>query len=219
MEAAVKGKPRLKAVLGTVMQVTFSRADGPVKAQYVGMERDSFIIVKIPFGASVHEHLFEGNKVVVKYISGGRVYGFQSKVLMYAFRKPMILTVLTYPETIETHLLRGEERVQFLAPALLKSLDKQLHGFVLDISTGGCRFAYEPMENFDKIDFGSIKNLRLAFQMLGVDGVREIGCHVMNVSRDGDAISIGLKFDNVDSSVIESINEYVKKAAGLLGRI
>ncbi|MEW5723975.1 MAG: flagellar brake protein [Thermodesulfobacteriota bacterium] len=210
------GTPRLTAEIGTVMQVTFSRSSKPIKALFVGMEKNAYILLRFPPGAGIHDHLFEGNKAVIKYVAAGRVYGFQTAVIGYMYKRRLILVVLSYPRNLETHLLRGEQRVDFFAPATLSVAGNNLHGFVVDLSPSGCRFAFEASQDNPPFDFNVIQEVNLSFQVVGLEGYHDFGCQLKNTAQDGAVTSLGLQFNKVNPPVIQEIKDYVTRVSSFL---
>lgn len=208
---------RLDVELGTMMLATFERASKPIKSLFVGMEPGNYMILRFPSGAGVHDHLFEGNPVVIKFVSEGRIYGFQSQVLGYMYKKRLILVVVAYPANIETHLLRKENRVDFFVPAKLAVAGKTIPGFVVDLSPGGCRFAFEAASENLVFDFNVVKEVRLTFELLGLEGGRDFTCAVKNTKPEGETLSLGLQFGPLEDDVSRAITGYVRQVSQFLG--
>ena len=208
--------PKLPTEIGTVMQVTFSKSSKPLKALYVGMEPGGYIILRFPPGTGVHDHLFEGNEAVVKFVSAGKVFGFHTAVIGYMYKRRLILVVLGYPTSVETHLLRGESRVDFFAPGALNVAGNNVNGLVVDLSPSGCRFAFESPRDNPPLDFTVIQEVKLSFQFVGLEGYQTLGCQVKNVTHDAGVVSLGLLFNRVDAAVIDEIKDYVTRVSNFL---
>lgn len=204
--------PKLYLELGTAAMINFDRAQTPIKAVYVGMERGSYIILRCPTGVGVHDFLFEGNRAVVKYVSKGQVFGFKSKVMGYMFKKRLILVVMEYPDLVETHDLRGERRIEYLTPARLSTATHTVEGFVVDISTSGCKFVSDE-PGADNINFIELKHVNLSFQLVGREGMYSFGCEVKNIRNEKKTISLGLMFSRVDAEAIQGVKEYVEQVS------
>ena len=207
---------RLGAEIGTVMLAKFARTTTPFKGTFIGMEPGSFFILRLPTGAGVHDHLFEGNQVVVKHLHDGIVYGFRSSVMAYLYKKGVILVLLDYPSSLETHELRKEQRVDFLVPATLSSEEGSVEGFVLDISPSGCRFAMDPSFESSPIDFDLIKEVTINFEIIGVQGAKQFNCRVKSIIQNHPPISLGLEFDQVERSITGGIRKYVQQVSRFL---
>ena len=174
MDKGQNRENQVKAEIGTTMLATFSRTSQPFKAIYVGMEPGSYLILRFPPGTGIHDHLFEGNALVVKYVHGGKVYGFRTEVMAYLYKKRIILVVLAYPEIVETVALRKEQRIDFLVPARLTVAGEGLDGFIVDLSPSGCRFAMDVTPEHIPYDFKIIKEATIAFQLIGQEGMKEL---------------------------------------------
>ena len=209
--------PRLHAEIGTIMLATFYRTTKPYKARYVGMEGGQYLILRLPAGAGIHDHLYEGNQVVIKYVSEGRVYGFRTEITGYMYKKGLILAVLAYPEKVETHHLRGEMRVKYLAPAQLAVRGIAYNGFVMDISPGGCRVAVEVPESNDlSLNLEEGAEVRMTCQLVGVEGPHEFGCMVMNIREENGWVNLGLLFAEVNDDDVQTIDDYVREVSAFL---
>jgi len=210
---------RISAELGTVMLVTFSRTTTPIKAVFVGMEEGGYIIVRFPSGSGIHDYLYEGNEVVIKYIFSGKVFGFRSEVVGYLFKKRLLLVVFSYPKEIEIHRLRKEQRIDFLVPGRLTDDGVAWEGFVVDISPGGCRFSITDTSAGAKAPFVQADaEVNITFQLVGMETEKELSCKVKSIEKHHDLISLGLEFKDADETITLAIRNYVQQAARFLER-
>jgi c-di-GMP-binding flagellar brake protein YcgR len=217
MPADENGRPakptRLGVALGTVMLATFFNETRALKGLYVGQEAGGYVILRFPASAPIEDHLYEGNRLVIKFIADGTVFGFQSQVMGYVYKKKLILVVLSYPESVETHVLRESQRVDFLVPAVLQAAGQSIEGIVVDLSAGGCRFRFDPSQHSQPPDFNQAKNVTVSFQIVGREGVHDFGCTVMNQTPMTGGIALGLRFDQVADEVTEGIRDYVTQVS------
>ena len=218
-QAAVK-TPRIPAALGTPMMVTFARSSNVLKALFVGMEQGGYLVLRFPSGAAgVHDHLYEGNEAVIKFVSDGSVYGFRTEVLGYMYKRRLILVVFRFPAGIETHALRKEKRIEFLAPGVLTVAGNNIPGFIVDLSPSGCRFTYDLTPENSSLDFTVIRELTLSFQIVGREGSQKAGCQVKSVQLEAPgAVYLGLAFSNPDETIATAIRDYVDQVAGFFNR-
>lgn len=207
---------RLPWEIGTVTLITFAKAGKAFKSMYVGMEPGEYILLRLPPGAGVHDHLFEGNSAVIKFIAEGTVYGFHTSVIGYMYKKRIILVALAYPVSMETRVLRAEHRINFFVPATLTVTGNQLPGLIVDISPSGCRFTFDTAPEAQPYDFTVIKDVNLSFQLPGIQGNQVFGCLVKNVSADSNRNYLGLKFEKVNESILTEIEEYVRQVTHYL---
>ncbi|MFH1134740.1 MAG: PilZ domain-containing protein [Pseudomonadota bacterium] len=210
------GGKRLIPDIGTVMLTAFARDSHPLKALFVGVEPGGYMILRYPPGAPVNDHLYEGNHLVIKFVHAGKVYGFQSRVKGYIFKPGLILGVISYPDAVETIELRKEQRVDFFVPAELEAGAEKLKGFVVDISPGGCKFAFELQNETPPFDFENIKKAFISFQLVGREGDWTFSCQIKKVTAEPRSVSLGLQFEKVEASITEGIRRYVNQVADFL---
>jgi c-di-GMP-binding flagellar brake protein YcgR len=204
----------ISAELGTVMLVSFARTTTPLKAVFVGMEHGAYLIVRFPPGSGIHDYLFEGNEAVIKYISSGKVFGFRAEVLGYLYKKRLILVVFSHPKEIEIHQLRKEQRIEFLVPGRLLVDGVVFEGFVVDISPGGCRFSMvESSAGINASDLKAANEVKVTFQLVGMEEQKELSCKVKGTETHRDRISLGLEFEDADETITSAIRNYVQQAA------
>jgi hypothetical protein len=208
------GKNKFQAQIGDAMMVTFDRTDEPIKAVFTGMETGAFFILRLPPGAGVSDHLFEGNGAVIKYVSEGTVYGFRAEVAAYLYKKRLILVVFSFPRTVETHELRKEPRIGFLVPAELELADRRVNGFVVDISPGGCRFTTTLPPGDLPVDLQVVKEVALHFALVGLEGRQVINCEIKNVAQRQNGLSLGLQFSQPEDRITEGIRDYIVQVSG-----
>lgn len=209
-------KEKIKIELGTSMLVTFSGTTTPMKGLFVGMEHGQYLVLRFPAGSGVHDHLYEGNELVVRYVHDGQVFGFRSVVFGYMFKKRLMLVVIAYPSAFETHYLRREQRVGYHVPAQAAVGDAAIDAYVVDLSPNGCRLLLDDPEDLP-FNPNKLGNLTLSFPFIGLEGVRNFSCIVKNVvpGPDKKELYLGLEFDKVDETVIETIRGYIKQVSPL----
>ncbi len=206
---------RLTLELGTKMLVSFRSQEEPVKAVFVGMEPGGYLILRLPSGAGMSDHLYEGNKAVVKYVSFGNVYGFQSEVSSYLFKRNLVLVIMTYPSAVEVYELRGERRVEVHLPAEVKTPAGTHRGFILDLSPSGCRFAFrEDEQPLPDLEAGA--EVSVSVRLLGMQGQQNIICRVRNVFQGSIKSELGLSFKKLSDEVLEAIKVYVDEVSDFL---
>ena len=210
------GGIRLAPEVGTVMLTTFAKSSSPLKALFVGMEPGGYMILRYPAGAPVNDYFYEGARLVIKFVHGGKVYGFQAAVKGYIFKPGLILCVISYPDAVETIPLRKEERIEFFAPAELEAGMEKVDGFILDISPGGCRFAFQTQNEAPPFDLEKIKQASISFQMVGREGVCSFLCHIKKATVEASCVSLVLQFEKMDEDVVEGIRQYVTRVSQFL---
>ena len=202
---------RLHLEIGQKVKVEITGKKTPFNAVFVGLELDHFIVLRLPLGSGIHEYLYEGSGVVIKYVGFGKVFGFKTTVIGYLLKKSILAVFLTYPEAVETVELRTEKRVDCYLPAHLKSDQHSATGFVLDLSTGGCRFGCSPFDECVMSTENIGKNVTLVVVLLGMEGTQNIPCLVKGVQHQGLSISIGLQFVDLEDKIAGGISRMSTK--------
>ena len=64
--------------------------------------------------------------------------------------------------------------------------------------------------------FNLIHEVNLTFQLVGLEGAKKFGCQVKNVTHEGHTTSLGLRFNQVEHSVIDEIKSYVIQVSHFL---
>ena len=117
--------------IGTRLQVSLEGRDRKMESELVGLKKYHYFIVKLP-----ENILYVGNKVVVRYMQGSKIYAFRSKVLANIF-DPDILVFLHYPSTIEQQELRRSPRYPCSLPATAEIGYHVVQAVISDLSTLG----------------------------------------------------------------------------------
>ena len=130
---------RLNMDLGTSLQIEIQGLDAKIKTKLIGMETWEYLILKAPTGyTGIRNKMVEGNKVVVRYVQEGSVYGFEAYILG-VLEKPVSLLVIDYPRAVEEKTLRKTERRDCYIICTLGMDGEESEGVLVDISATGCR--------------------------------------------------------------------------------
>ncbi len=203
--------------VGLPIQVEISGVSLKMGSVSVGYLADNCLIIKYPstgaFG-SIASKLFKGNKVTVRYISGGDVLGFQSE-LLGTISDPLKLLFIAYPTQIARHSLRSCRRVECYLPADLnidrvKNGDIVKDGIITDISSTGCNFTIVKGSP-DRVlpDVRMNDPIILHVQLPGMEDKIELSARIRNMQRDSQKISMGIQFDHIDEERKMRIIEYI----------
>jgi c-di-GMP-binding flagellar brake protein YcgR len=185
--------------------------------EFVGMERDAYLIVRVPRIAGVTEHLQKDKKVRVRTIEHGQVYGFEAEVA-WIMSTPFRLLFLRYPMFVEVLNLRGSQRVECFLPAEFKTVDSSswTRGLVLNISRGGCQVVLDPVEGGQPdIDVGA--GVMLELRLPGSERVLIVGGQARNVRKMETRAQVGVQFDpETPPGTIGAVKEYVQNLTDYL---
>lgn len=206
----------IKIEMGTKVQFNFAGDTTPIRAVFIGMEPGNFLVLKLPTGAGLSEQLYDGRKVIIKYVSFGKVYGFETNISGYIFRKGLVLVLLASPENVETLELRSQERIDCYIPSKITISNQDNAGIILDISPGGCKFGISKSgyksDALPKIDQEAIVHFRFP----GSDTEQQIECCIKNIHQTGHNISLGLMYISIKSEVQNALRQYVQDVLQLI---
>lgn len=216
---------RVAIELGTSINFEVHGVDSRLKSSFVGMEPEKYVIIKIPNGPPGYQSkLVKGNRIIVRYLYTGTVYGFQTQIIT-AIADPTRLLFLEYPNMIEEHSLRSSQRVDCYLPCKCvleesakaegdKPVIHEIEGVVVDLSQVGCKVVFVS----SKIEAGLLNGvddteMRIFIQLPGVsEDVCLVGI-VKSLNSDKTSTSVGISFSSIESDVEEKINSYLSIAS------
>ena len=206
---------RIDIGMGTGMMLDIEGVDGKVKSRLVGLVPSEFIIVTAPIGhAGIREKLFGGNKLTLRYIFAGKVYGFETEIIAM-ITKPKSMLVIHYPSTFMTASLRKSERYDCYIPCKMKIDNTDYEGTIMDFSTSGVRCLIPGLSEKIQRDIASD----------GVDGVLifdapndkkslDISVTIVNQTEYKSASKVGVAFDAFDDDVqvrVDKLAEFLER--------
>ena len=175
-----------------------------IKPTVIGIDLGRYLLVKFPSKLNIADYqdvLLSGGAVIVRYILeglSGECVAF-STTIQQVLSSPNRLIFLNYPTKIENRQLRTHQRKKTHLPAQI-SLNKDadrltgncIGGYIVDISSRGCQFAFRPGDGK-----GGIKKcpVHIAITIVGVETPLIINAHVKNNRLESGQILVGIKFD------------------------
>lgn len=201
---------RLSLDIGSQVTVDFENIDSPLNTTLVGMTAKSFLIVTTPEHFALTGITLEKNKgLMVKYLDMGKLCLFKSEILRI-IHHPGNLLFLSYPSLIHYHELRKARRVSILIPCTL-SLENntQFQGSLIDLSYAGglCQMQTKDAEALPDVQIE--ENVILRCLLPGLQEEQEIHGIVKNISKNSQEARIGIAFQNLRSSLQNTINHYL----------
>ncbi len=198
--------PRLEISIGTPLKMEIEGVDEQVGGVFVGMAPSEFLVVQAPRIFAYRNSLFEGNRLVVRYLYSGRVFGFHCEVAGSLYKPNIKLLFLSYPEKVEELNLRKHERVECCIPSVLTVGESKIKGNILDLSIGGCMFTAQD-RNIPVVEVG--QKVGLICTLPGVSGTHTLNCITRNVSKDSSKLRLGLQFHDLSSVLLSEIDSYM----------
>jgi hypothetical protein len=206
--------------VGTQLQIEIDGVAARMQSVSVGWLPDNYLVIRQPstgFGSIAHK-LFKGNKVTVRYLSGGAVFAFQSQVIA-ATDSPRVI-FLTYPTVVVRRSLRAAQRfLCYLQANLLIEHDNpdfaadEYRVIITDISLMGCAVEMTTELNpkvkilpYIKMD----ETIKIRTQLPGVEKVIELQGEVRRTQRDERELNIGVRFDKSIAHAKDDVAEYIR---------
>jgi c-di-GMP-binding flagellar brake protein YcgR len=207
-EDVLRGKI-LNIGMGTTVHVHLSGLDAPFKSVMVGQEPQKYLMIRVPMLTGIIYKLYEGNRVTVRYMYAGCVYGFLSTILHF-ITKPSSLLFLAYPKTIEILELRRSRRVDCFFPATAKIQEKECTGTIVDISAGGCKFSIDTSSGVKAPLIEVEENISLSFLLIGSSQPETVLGKVRSISRDQGKVVVGIQFDALSTETKKRIEALIE---------
>lgn len=187
---------RITVDIGIPIKLELEGIEIPLHSIVIGFENNKYIIIKAPEPFSRVEHkLFKGNDLIVRYISEGTVYAFQSRVLE-VITKPLALLFIEYPRIIQHHELREQRRLNCHIPTRVILGENENIGCILDLAVSGCRCLIQAAKNpglLLRCEVDNILTLKCIFpgstEMITLKGT------VKNMKSTRKEIDLGINFD------------------------
>lgn len=112
-------------------------------SRFVGWSPHKYMVLSLPTVVTVRDHIYDGKKLVIRYMScDGLVCGFET-VVQGAVFTPQRIVLVDYPSKIAVHNIRKGKRVSVFIGGELTFADKSCKCYILDISLDGCQIALD----------------------------------------------------------------------------
>jgi hypothetical protein len=138
----------LALVPGALAQIEFDAMPGRHGASVVGFEENKYLILRLSSPADIPvARLIRGSSCAIRYIHGGKAYGFNTHGLG-TFAIPDRLFCVAWPRIVAERNLREVKRVECALPAELVGEEEGVGIVVRDLSVLGLGLVYrlEPEE-------------------------------------------------------------------------
>jgi hypothetical protein len=187
---------RIAVEIGIPVKIELAGIEFALQSTIVGLENNKYIIIKAPEPFQRVEHkLFKGNDLIVRYLSDGTVYAFQTKV-METIVKPLPLLFLEYPSIIQHHELRVQKRLNCHIPVRAILGEQENIGCILDLAVSGCRCLLRATKNKSLLVCDLDNRLELKCIIPGSKEIITLTGTVKNLKRTRKEIDLGINFDS-----------------------
>jgi len=187
---------RISVEIGTPVKIEVQDIELPLQSSIVGLEAEKYIIIKAPEPFKRIQHkLYPGNELIIRYISNGTVFAFQTKMIE-TITSPIPLLFINYPQIIQQHELRGQKRVNCQIPARIVSHDLENVGCIIDMASSGCRCIIQTKKNSPLIKFDLENELVLKCIFPGSKELVALPGIIKNVKRTAHEYDLGVYFSS-----------------------
>ena len=205
--------------VGTPLQVEIDGVTLKMNSISIGYLADDYLIIKHPstgkFG-SIASKLYQGNRITVRYVSGGNIFAFQSE-LIGATDAPVRLLAIAYPTLIIRHSLRKDRRLDCHLPAEIRKTARTKHviddavdeGMITDISHSGCSFDMVTMAGRTLPELSMNETVTLLVRFPGTESEVELPGEVKRIKRDNRKMNLGFQFGEMGEDLKNMITGYV----------
>lgn len=199
---------RLNIELGGQLNIKLGEKGHSFKASLIGIEPQTYLILKIALPREFQGHLHKDKKLNIKYFSLGSEYGFSANIINN-INDPFKLTFVSYPIEVKNLDTRSKMRVCCHIPSTINLNKKNIKGTITDISTNGCRFVVKLPVNLQPRQVMLIDNIQFSFPIMGLKGLQTFHGNVKNTTIDKEKIAMGIAFTNLGSEITSSISDYI----------
>jgi c-di-GMP-binding flagellar brake protein YcgR len=167
--------------------------------ELVGYKTSKYILFRIEDDILPDRFFINGLAVVCRFLvedSVGECFAFKSELLQL-MRFPDKLAVISFPQLIQRRALRNERRSSIFIPATVRLNLEVVHnsrsfkGHLTDVSSGGCRFLFDPSHQGSKVNLAPVI-LHILCEKHGID--QQIQGEVRNSRVEERGLSIGIQF-------------------------
>jgi c-di-GMP-binding flagellar brake protein YcgR len=193
--------------IGTKMSLKGSPAEKAVWTILVGMEKNRYILLRLP--RELSDSTATGSLMTVKYVDRHLIFGFSATILQ-TIRSPFPLLFLEYPNSVETLNLRYYDRAICFLPTTIYLEDKEIPVHIIDLSRGGCLIAADP----DLAGpLSALEKGASFFSQFILDGPDTfyVRCEIRNMNTERQKLLLGLKFIDLPEESEQQIGGYVKQ--------
>ncbi len=206
--AQIGKKDALNVEIGAKLQMEIEGVDFVVSSVFIGMMINEFVIAAPPSRfVTIKEKLFQGNGVIVKYLSEGIVFAFQTRIIDL-IKQPIKVIILEYPKLIQNHELRSLKRNECFLLATIEIGRIVKECVIRDISKRGCR-CHIPVPKVGKNPYTLKTEVELKCKFPGLEETFSLKGKVKNIRQEGKFTSLGIKFDILPEKIQNVIAHYI----------
>jgi HD-GYP domain-containing protein (c-di-GMP phosphodiesterase class II) len=203
---------RFSMEIGSTIQVQLSEKSRRVNAKFIGMDPGAYIIVSLPKIEELKEQLFREKKIVLRYMTGGTIFGFESNVIALNLQ-PARLLFLTYPRRIQSCEIRKHSRFDCIYHSRIILSGVNYEGMITNISMGGCQFIMDRLDEHGAFALKAGDSVNLSFQAPEGRPIESLSGEVRNIKSSDNRVEIGIRFLDLQDDVKDVLTECIRNLA------
>lgn len=165
-----------------------------LRSTLIGYEKGTYLIISNPNMGLYGHKMFDGNRIIARYLRDGVVYGFQTTIIG-SIGIPFPMVFVEFPASLEWLELRRETRVKTNIPIKVSLANQQLDGRLLDISPRGCKIRFMAYTEKHLASLPTGAGIKMAGKLPGMDEASILSGRIRSLSRDGAIVVVGMEFD------------------------
>ena len=198
---------------GTTLSLEFEHIPKKLSSMLLGYSVDDYLILKIPASwnaALVKPHLYKGNRIIVRFIEDGVVYGFGTEILGIMLEGAKLI-ITSYPKTVSKYELREKKRYGCIIPGKLhRDEDEDNYPAVMiDVSEKGCCISIKSQVDRPLPEYKIDDKVTFHFMLPGSEGKLLLSGEVKNIQQDHTKISLGIKYHEVTEDLQNILHNYI----------
>lgn len=198
---------------GEKVLMQFAGVPKKVTSEVVGLDKDKFILVRLPNMLGLRNVISPGGAVTVRYMHSSRVFFGFSATIAGVITNPFPLLFLNYPKMIEMLPLRKHERLDCFIKANMYYNAEDYPAAILNLSEGGCRLMLDPLPA-DKTgqaapDMVQGSEVLCQFKLPGEQEDIFANAVVRSRFEVNSRITLGLQFIDMDMDFHKGITSYI----------
>lgn len=201
-------------VPGLTMFFQFHNQKTNYKTAYVGLAPGDAVIMRLPLNPGIIQQLSEAYTVVVRFVHAGQAYGFESRFLA-AFRKPIPLLFLTFPQSVHRVSLRQSERLSLLEKAAFTVGENRTECLLTDLSRGGCQLRLPRNETIQGLAPGSEATVEFNLSLEERVPVALKG-KILHMEADGKKMKCRMAFHSDQERELSQLDTYLQSILRML---
>ena len=200
---------RITADVGDELIIQIEETNIRFKSNLVGVERDAYLIVKTPSISGIGNKITAGDTVIVRYLSEGSVFGFESTIEGSIVR-PARLVFIKYPKFVECKSIRRFKRISCNIPSTGEINGAEFKGMIVDISKGGCRFSCQLHRRNDASSIKIDDDVDLSLKVMDSSENLYVMGTIRNLIQDSAHLNMGIQFNLEDEDNMHKLDKFIE---------